>query len=115
MENVIDALGAESMAWPFPARCCGTFLTAARPDIVTPIINQITQGAIRAGADCIVTACAMCHMNLEIRSTKPNQLPIFHFSEILALSLGHNVPDSWFARHLIDPRPLLERKGLLKL
>ncbi len=113
METVIDALGAEVTPWPFSARCCGTFLTAARPDIVAPIINQITQGAIHAGADCIVTACAMCHMNLEIRATKPNQLPIFHFSEILALSLGEDIPDSWFARHLIDPRPLLEKKGLL--
>ncbi len=113
MENVIDALGAMSMPWSFSARCCGTFLTAARPDIVSPIINQITSGAIKAGADCIVTACAMCHMNLEIRSLKPNQLPIFHFSEILALSLGQDVPENWFARHLIDPRPLLKQKGLL--
>ena len=113
MENVISAMGAQAMAWPFSARCCGTFLTAARPDIVAPIINQITQGAIRAGADCIVTACAMCHLNLEIRATKPNRLPIFHFSEILALSLGQDVLASWFARHLIDPRPLLEKKGLI--
>lgn len=113
MENVIDALGGTAIRWPFYARCCGTFLTAARPDIVTPIINQITQGAIRAGADCIVTACSMCHMNLEIRSTKPNQLPIFHFSEMLALALGLDISESWFARHLIDPRPLLAEKRLL--
>ena len=113
METVVNALGAVSVPWSFSGRCCGTFLTAARPDIVTPIINQITGGAIRAGADCIVTACAMCHMNLEIRSAKPNQLPVFHFSEILALAMGQEVPDNWFARHLVDPRPLLERKKLL--
>jgi heterodisulfide reductase subunit B len=113
MENVIDALGGISIRWSFSARCCGTFLTAARPDIVSPIINQITRGAIQAGADCIVTACAMCHMNLEIRSAKPNQLPIFHFSEILALALGLEISDAWFSRHLIDPIPLLAKKRLL--
>ena len=113
MENVIGALGGTAIRWPFSARCCGTFLTAARPDIVSPIINQITQGAIQAGADCIVTACAMCHLNLEIRSDKPNQLPIFHFSEMLALALDLEISDTWFSRHLIDPRPLLTRKKLL--
>ena len=55
----------------------------------------------------------LCHMNLEIRATKPNQLPIFHFSEILALALGQDVSESWFARHLIDPRPLLEQHHLI--
>jgi heterodisulfide reductase subunit B len=113
MENVIGALGGTAIRWPFSARCCGTFLTAARPDIVSPIINQITQGAIQSGADCIVTACAMCHLNLEIRSDKPNQLPIFHFSEMLALALDLEISDAWFSRHLIDPRPLLTRKRLL--
>lgn len=113
MENVIHALGGSAIQWPYSARCCGTFLTAARPDIVSPIINQITRGAIQAGADCIVTACAMCHMNLEIRATKPNQLPIFHFSEMLALALGLEMPDTWFSRHLIDPRPLLAKKQIL--
>lgn len=112
MENVIDALGGTAIRWPFSARCCGTFLTAARPDIVSPIINQITHGAIQAGADCIVTACAMCHMNLEIRSARPNHLPIFHFSELLALALGLEISETWFSRHLIDPRPLLTEKKL---
>jgi heterodisulfide reductase subunit B len=113
MENVIVALGGIAIGWAFSARCCGTFLTAARPDIVSPIINQITKGAILAGADCIVTACAMCHLNLEIRSHKPNQLPIFHFSEMLSLALGLEVSDTWFSRHLIDPRPLLSKKQLI--
>lgn len=113
MESFIAAMDGIAVSWAHAARCCGTFLTAARPDIVTPIINKITRGALDAGADCIVTACAMCHMNLEIRASKHNQLPIFHFSEILALSLGHDIPDTWFARHLIDPRPLLDKRALL--
>ena len=74
--------------------------------------SAIMKGAAESGADCIVTACAMCHMNLEVRCTVRQPIPIFHFSEILALAHGTQGHRDWFSRHLIDPRPLLVRKGL---
>jgi heterodisulfide reductase subunit B len=77
------------------------------------MVNQIVNGAVDADAECIATACAMCHLNLELRSPKHNKLPIFHFSEIIAFALGIPTPKSWFSRHLIDPTPLLQEKGLI--
>ena len=115
MEKILTSLGATSIKWAYSSRCCGTFLTVARPDVVTPIVNEIIQGALRSGADCIVTACAMCHMNLEVRATLKQKIPILHFSEIisLALGLGKKEQKNWFARHLVDPRPLLKAIDLL--
>jgi heterodisulfide reductase subunit B len=113
MERVLTQLGAEPLSWSFASRCCGTFLSVARPDVVSPLVDQIVQGASAVGADCIVTACAMCHLNLEVRCTLKQPLPTFHFSEILALALGITSNNGWFARHLVDPRPLLQKKGLL--
>ncbi len=116
MEKTLDSLGATPLKWGYSSRCCGTFLTVARPEVVTPMVNEIIQGAINAGADCIVTACAMCHMNLEVRSTLKEPVPILHFSEILSLALGLGGLDEhkgWFARHLVDPRPLLKAIHLL--
>jgi heterodisulfide reductase subunit B len=113
MEKTLAAAGLTPVVWSSAYRCCGTFLTVARPDIVTPKVNAILQGAAEAGAECIVTACAMCHMNLEVRRTLKHPVPIFHFSEIISLAFGVAGGRNWFARHLIDPRPLLESKGLL--
>jgi heterodisulfide reductase subunit B len=113
MESVLEQLGAESIRWPYHSRCCGTFLSAVRPDVVTPMVNDIVQGAIKAGAECLVTACAMCHMNLEIRCNLKKQIPILHFSEILSLAMGSTQSNSWFNRHLVDPRPLFKARGLL--
>ena len=42
MEGVIQAMGAVSVPWGFSARCCGTFLTVARPDIAATMVEQIT-------------------------------------------------------------------------
>ena len=88
MEKILNSLGATPLPWAYSSRCCGTFLTVARPEVVTPMVNEIIQGAINAKADCLVTACAMCHMNLEVRSTLKEQVPILHFSEILSLAMG---------------------------
>jgi heterodisulfide reductase subunit B len=113
MERILERLGAKAVQWGYGSRCCGTFLSVVRPDVVTTMVRQIVSDAKRVQAHCIVTACAMCHMNLEIRSTPGEALPIFHFSEILALALGRGGTDAYFERHLIDPRPMLKQHGLL--
>jgi len=114
VEKMLTSLGAESLPWSFSARCCGTFLSAARPDVATPLVNEIIEGALKAGAECIITACAMCQLNLEIRCTLKDRIPTLHFSEILALAFGAKGSRKWFKRHLVDPMPLLKSKRLME-
>jgi heterodisulfide reductase subunit B len=113
MENVLTRLGAVPLSWGYGARCCGTFLSAAKPDLATSVVNGIVSGAMDVEAECLVTACAMCHLNLEIRCTLQKKIPILHFSELLSLALGTIDPKRWFPKHLVDPRPLLKQRGLL--
>jgi heterodisulfide reductase subunit B len=113
MEKVLGSMGATSLRWNNSVQCCGTFLSVARPDIASRHVQGIIDEAESLGAECIVTACAMCHLNLEIRSKLPGKIPILHFSEILSLSGGVGSGMGWFKRHLIDPRPLLKKKELI--
>jgi heterodisulfide reductase subunit B len=108
LEHVLVALGAEPVTTALSYRCCGSFLSASSPEIVTPLVNEINDHAVAARANCLVTVCAMCQLNLEIRCTSPDKLPIFHFSEVLALALGAEDYEGWFIRHLVDPRPVLQ-------
>jgi heterodisulfide reductase subunit B len=113
MENVMDWLGAEERNWGYTAKCCGAFLSVARPDIVVPMVTDIMDQARTAGAECIVTACAMCQLNLELRSAAPeSRLPVFSIVELLAYGLGSDDWPAWFKRHLVDPRPLFENRVL---
>lgn len=114
MENILEQTGAQSVQWSNASRCCGTFLSVVHPELVTTMVNDIHLAASAAGADCIVTACAMCHLNLEVRCALPSPVPILHFSELLALSVGDPKPDKWFSRHLIDPLPLFRSKIMKK-
>ncbi|MBF0469684.1 MAG: hypothetical protein HQK61_12500 [Desulfamplus sp.] len=113
IEKILASIGAQACRWPSGAKCCGTFLSAARPDIVTPVVNEIMRQAVDSGADCIVTACAMCHMNMEIRCSIKNPIPTLHFSEVLSLAMGIQDYKAWFARHLVDPVPMLKSKGII--
>ena len=109
MENILMALGAKPVVTALSYRCCGSFLSATSPEIVTPLVNEIIDSAVLAEAQCIITACAMCQLNLEIRCTAGTKIPVFHFSEILALALGAEDYEGWFIRHLVDPRPLVQK------
>lgn len=110
MEAVMGWLGGDGCNWGYQAKCCGAFLSVARPDIVAPMVTDIMQKAISAGAECIVTACAMCQLNLEIRSPSDRQLPVFSIVELLAYGLGSTDLPHWFKKHLINPLPLFKKK-----
>jgi heterodisulfide reductase subunit B len=112
MEAVMNWLGAQHHNWAYQAKCCGAFLSVARPDIVSPMVADIVENAITAGAECIVTACAMCQLNLELRSTVTRQLPVFSIVELLAYGLGSDDWPGWFGKHLIDPMPVFEKRVL---
>ena len=106
MEAVMDWLEADGCKWGYQAKCCGAFLSVARPDIVVPMVADIMQEAVSAGAECVVTACAMCQLNLELRSPTEKRLPVFSIVELLAYGLGSIDFTRWLKNHLIDPLPL---------
>lgn len=113
MEKVLVSLGGEAVPWTNKSLCCGTFLSVSRPQIAARSVQTIMDSAYNAGAECIVTACAMCHLNLEIRSRLPGKTPVLHFSELLSLAEGIGQGRGWFRKHLIDPRPLLKYRRLI--
>jgi heterodisulfide reductase subunit B len=115
--KVVKEIGAESVVWPWPNKCCSAFVAAVYPEIAEDLITQIVTGAYDSGADAIVTTCAMCQMNLEMRSESAkllNKLPIFHLNQLMAIYLGEKPSEhnDWWKYHLIDPKPVLEKVGL---
>ncbi len=113
IEKSLKQLGADIVSYGYANRCCGTYLSVAKPDIARKVVNEIIFKAMEAGAECLVTACSMCHLNLEIRCTLENPIPVLHFSELLSLALESGDQEKWFPRHIVDPVPLLKKRGLL--
>jgi len=114
MDGVIEALGAEVMPWSHKVDCCGASLTLNRSDIVVTLANKLVDDAIEAGANCLVTICGMCHINLDTRQ-KGQKLPILYLTELMGLAFGSPGKDveKWMKKHVVDGRPLLRSQGLL--
>ena len=119
MERLMEILGAEPLSWSYKTDCCGASLVMTRTDIVTALSQKIMAMAIEAGADCIVTGCTMCHSNLDTRQAsltaegEKREIPVFYFTELMGLSMGHRDVKKWLNRHITDPIKLLSNKGLL--
>jgi heterodisulfide reductase subunit B len=55
----------------------------------------------------------MCEINLDTRQAAEREVPIFYFTELMALAMGLPQVEKWLGKHSVDPRPLLRERGLL--
>jgi len=120
LDILISRLGGESVFWPYKTECCGGSLVLTRVDIIHRLNGRLLDMAKEAEADCIVTACPLCQANLDTRQEEIGDkegvsydIPIFYFTELMGLAFGRKGVRKWLGRHLVDPRPLLESKGLI--
>jgi heterodisulfide reductase subunit B len=118
LERLLEALGAAPRDWSYKTDCCGAGLAVPRPDLIDTLAGRLYERALQAGAECFVVSCQMCQANLDLsqerisRKTGKNYyLPVFYFTELIGLALGHPDAKKWLRRHLVDPFPLLEKMG----
>ena len=93
MVPLIEAMGAQIHPWTEGAKCCGAALMTTKKEVAL----ELTAGLLRAarGADCIVTICPMCEMNLEafqepISKTLEEDLgiPVLYLPQLIGTALG---------------------------
>ena len=119
MDRLMEMLGAEAVPWSYKTDCCGASLVMTRTDIVVNLSQRILSMAMEAGADCVVTGCSMCHVNLDTRQAglptegDKNEIPVFYFTELMGLAIGHREVKKWLGRHVTDPIKILSSKGLI--
>jgi heterodisulfide reductase subunit B2 len=119
MDQLMRVAGAEALDWPHKTECCGASCSITEPAIVHELGREILAMAKSAGAECIVTACPLCQLNLDLRQkdiqTKYNEqyeLPVFYFTQLLGLALGCSPEELGLRQLVVDPRKLLAGVGL---
>ena len=97
MDQVMKALGAQTIDWSLKTKCCGAALGSLLPDIGEQLCHDILREAEKRGAEVVVTGCPLCHFNLEsnqsaIRKRHPDfkTIPVAYFSQIMGL--GFDLP-----------------------
>lgn len=114
MEMVAEALGATPVDFDRRLSCCGFHAMFPAEEEVMKITGLNCLSAKKAGADCLVTPCPLCHMQLDMYqpdSQKRYQdnitIPVLHFPQLLGLAMGFNPVDLGIKRHIVEVMPAI--------
>ncbi len=121
IHDFLEALGCQVVDFPGQVECCGSYLIMRRPEKVLELSYNILSEANEFGAHAVVTACPLCHSNLDksqgdMRSSDHHMefqgVPILYFTQLLAIALGLDTETYQFENHHIDPRPAFLADGI---
>lgn len=114
LEKMITAVGGTPVDYPEKQKCCGFPILMPNKTNSLQLSGNAILGAIKAGADCIVTPCPLCHLNMdsyqpEIEALLERKLglPILHYPQLLALALGATLDEVKANTHIVPPNKAL--------
>jgi len=95
LDRLVASLGAEPVPFPLKDRCCGGSLIIPELDLTLCLIHKLLESAASNGAQCIVTVCPLCQINLDAYQNMVNRkfrteynLPVLFFTQLMGLALG---------------------------
>jgi succinate dehydrogenase / fumarate reductase cytochrome b subunit len=116
LENVFRAVGAKPVYYRGRTQCCGWPISSYAAEQSFKMAGTHLQEAIEAGADCLVTPCPLCHLNLDSRQPEVEKvigrklgLPVLHLPQLVALALGIEPQALGLERHVVSTKPVLEK------
>ncbi len=114
LDDLLIALGAETVDYPHKGECCGSYLAVISVEATAEMSYTILSSAQKNGAQLIVTNCPLCQFNLDRqqvgiarRHAGYQPIPVFYFSQLLGVALGLDASDFGWEKHHIDPQPIL--------
>jgi heterodisulfide reductase subunit B len=113
LHDLVRALGAEPVDFPFNIECCGAYLTVKDPEVPEALSKEIVASAKEHGADLVITACPLCQFNLDYPqresggSRSGERVPVLYFTQLMAVALGLPEETWGFEDHYVDPTPLI--------
>jgi len=116
LDEMMGALGAESLDWSYKTECCGATLSMTETDLAFYLTSKILNDARAVGAEAVVVSCPLCHMNLDARQSqlKPDyEMPILYITQLMGLAFGLPSKSLALDKNMVSPHSLLEEKGLL--
>jgi heterodisulfide reductase subunit B len=120
LDDLTAVLGATPVDFPYKTECCGAYQTVDKPETVAERTFSILSAARSRGADVVSVSCPLCAFNLDHRQkdtarrySEFKTMPILYFTQLMAIALGCGERDLRLDLHYVNPKPLLQEKGLI--
>ena len=115
-ESLIETLGAKNVEYRNKLKCCGGLLRGYSDDLALNMAREKLVNTTKAGADCIATLCPFCFVALDIGQMQVKSefneiydMPVLHYSELLALALGIDPEELALKTHKIKVDKVLNK------
>ena len=119
LENVFTALGATPVYYEGRIKCCGWPLSSYATKQSFQMAGNNLLDAINNSADCIVTPCPLCHLNLDSRQPEVAKvmgqkldIPILHLPQLVGLALGIAPDKLGLNRHVVSTQKVMAKLGI---
>jgi len=114
LDELVASLGADVVSWPLKARCCGGSLIMSEEDLALELSNKLLHSVQENGAQCIVTDCPLCQINLDAYQSRVNRkfkthyhLPVLFLTQLIGVALGIKPDALGLQRNIVSPMRVL--------
>jgi succinate dehydrogenase / fumarate reductase cytochrome b subunit len=107
LEMVIEAVGATPVDYAGARKCCGFPVVTMNKTTSLRQAGRHLADAIDADADCLVTPCPLCHLNLDLQQPAAQKyverelgIAVLHFPQLVGLALGLEPKELGMNKHV---------------
>jgi len=117
-EDLLCALGAVPVSYPYKLRCCGGSLIVTNRKAALAMVRVLLQSALHERADVIATICPLCQINLECYQKQVNQMfgeqfsvPVLYFTQLMGLAFGIPAKRLGIGKELVSAGQVFARQA----
>ena len=111
LHQLIEALGGTVVDYAGQYKCCGFPIITMNKEASLKQAGRHLGDAIDADADCLVTPCPLCHLNLDLQQPlaakvvgRPLGMPVLHLPQLVGLAFGLDPKELGLNRTSCAPR-----------
>jgi succinate dehydrogenase / fumarate reductase cytochrome b subunit len=115
LHMIIEALGGTVIDYAGAYRCCGFPIITMNKEASLKQAGRHLGDAIDADADCLVTPCPLCHLNLDLQQPQAEKvvgrdlgLPVLHLPQLIGLALGLEPRELGMNKHIVKPTTVID-------
>jgi succinate dehydrogenase / fumarate reductase cytochrome b subunit len=112
---VIEALGGTVIDYAGSHKCCGFPIVTMNKEASLAQAGRHLGDAMDAAADCLVTPCPLCHLNLDLQQPgaarvvgRDLDMPVLHLPQLVGLALGLPPGQLGLGRHVVKPTSVID-------
>ncbi len=115
LQWLIDALGGTVVDYAGQYKCCGFPIITMNKDASLKQAGRHLGDAVDAEADCLVTPCPLCHLNLDLQQPlaerligRPLGMPVLHLPQLVGLAFGLDPKELGLNKHVVRPTSVID-------